>query len=211
VQTEVVDHPLLADTMAVVRDRDTDGERFAAAVDRAATLLLTAASARLPTRLEEVATPLGPANCRRLAEQPVLVPVLRAGLGLLPAARALFPAAPVAFVGLRRDEATAEPHWYLDALPERLADRHVIVLEPMLATGGTMVQVLGRLAALGALQITLVALICAPAGLAQLERGAAGLGIELRVVVGAADPGLDDRNFIFPGLGDAGDRLFGAL
>ncbi len=197
--------------MAVVRDRATDGERFAAAVDRAATVLLTAAAAQLPTRTAEIATPLGPATCSLLAEQPVLVPVLRAGLGLLPAARALFPSAPVAFVGLRRDESTAEPHWYLDALPEQLADRHVIVLEPMLATGGTMVQVIERLSQLGARQVTLVSLICAPEGLAAIEQGVARLGIGLRVVVAAADPGLDGRNFIFPGLGDAGDRLFGAL
>lgn len=197
--------------MAVVRGRSTDGERFAAAVDRAAILLIAAATADLRTAAAEVSTPLGPAAGRTLAEQPVLVPVLRAGLGLLPAARRMLPAAPVAFVGLRRDESTAEPHWYLDALPESLDGQHVVVLEPMLATGGTLVEVLRRLAALGCRRVSVVALICAPEGLTALERGVSDLALDLRVVVGAADPGLDERNFIYPGLGDAGDRLFGAL
>ena len=205
----VVEHPLLAATLTGIRDVNSPASTFVELVERATLLLLTAATADLPTDAGTVQTPLATADCRRLRHQPLLVPVLRAGLGMLESARRLLPEAPIALVGLRRDERTARASWYLNALPTDLTDVQVIVLEPMIATGGTLGDVVTRLADLGAPTVTVVSVICAPAGIAALERTAERLPTDVHVVTAAQDRSLNDQFFIVPGLGDAGDRLFG--
>lgn len=205
----VVDHPLLASVMTEIRDAQSPSSTFVDLVERATYLLLVTATAELPTVAGTVRTPLGEADCRRLASQPLLVPILRAGLGMLAPAKRLLPEAAVDFVGLRRNEATARPSWYLDALPEDLTGIDVIILEPMIATGGTLGFVLNRLAELGAASVTIVSLICAPAGLEALRVTTESLPTPVHVVVANRDPALDENHFIVPGLGDAGDRLFG--
>lgn len=206
----VVEHPLLAAVLTGIRDANTPASDFVDLVGRATTLLLTTATADLPTVAGTVETPLATTDCRRLRQQPLLVPVLRAGLGMLDSGRRLLPEAPVAFVGLRRDERTARAAWYLNALPADLTDQPVLVLEPMIATGGTLGDVVTRLADLGAPTVTIVSLICAPAGIAALERAAEHLPTDVHVVTAAQDQYLNEQFFIVPGLGDAGDRLFGA-
>ena len=210
VRVTIVDHPLLADVMATIRDRRTSTPDFVDAVDRASALLLMAATADLPTRTTTIDTPLAPASCEVVAHEIVLVPILRAGLGMLDSARRLLPNAAVAFVGLRRDEATAQASWYLDALPDNLAGCAVIVLEPMIATGGTLCDVVRRLDDLGATSVTITALLCTPEGLGVIDAAVADLDAQVHIVAAAQDDGLNADKFIVPGLGDAGDRLFGA-
>lgn len=211
VQTTVIEHAVLADALAKIRDERTDQVGFAREVSRAATLLLAAASADFPTHEAGCTTPVTHTTVRRLAPQPCLVPIIRAGLGMLDAARMIFPDAPVAYVGLRRNERTAAAHWYLDALPSSLQDVAVLVLEPMIATGGTLGQVLERIDALKPASITVISLLCAPEGLSVLADVAAHLDAPLAVVTAAIDDGLTAQNFITPGLGDAGDRMYGGL
>jgi len=210
VRLTVDPHPLLADLLCRIRDVNTPASSFAALVDRAATILLVRATADIPVVPVDLRTPLAEARGERLAQDPLLVPILRAGLGMLAAANRMLPESAVAFVGLRRDERTAEPSWYLDALPDSLADTPVLILEPMIATGGTLGDVITRISELGAPTVTVLSLICAPEGIEALRRSTAGLACEVHVIVAASDPGLDSNNFISPGLGDAGDRLFGA-
>ena len=200
----------MADLLCRIRDVNTPASSFAALVDRAATILLVRATADIPVVPVDLRTPLAEARGERLAQDPLLVPILRAGLGMLAAANRMLPESAVAFVGLRRDERTAEPSWYLDALPDSLADTPVLILEPMIATGGTLGDVITRISELGAPTVTVLSLICAPEGIEALRRSTAGLACEVHVIVAASDPGLDSNNFISPGLGDAGDRLFGA-
>ncbi len=208
VRVTIDPHPLLADLMTGIRDVTTTSSEFTSLVDRAASVLLVRATSELPTVPSEVRTPLEITDCRRLAHVPVLVPILRAGLGMLPAAKRLLPASAVAFVGLRRDERTATPTWYLEDLPESLAGTTVLVLEPMVATGGTLGDVLSRLDALGAPTITVVSLICAPEGVDALQQRTSGLSSDVHLVVATTDRALNDDHVIVPGLGDAGDRLF---
>lgn len=203
---ELVTHPVLADVLAGIRDRDTPGEQFTALVGRATTMLLVPATAHLPVSPTQVETPLATADAQILTRQPLIVPVLRAALTMLDSARAFLPRAPVGFVGLRRDEETATATWYLDSLPAALSGRHVLILEPMVATGGTLTQVITELRARGAGPITILSLICCTQGLEVLER----LHDEdLTVVTAAVDQALTPNRFISPGLGDAGDRSFG--
>lgn len=208
-RVSIVDHPLLAATMTTIRDRDTDSPSFTSAVSRAATLLLATATKELPTLAGPVDTPLRTTDGTYLAHDPVLVPVLRAGLGMLAAATDLLPRSPIALVGLRRDERTARASWYLEALPSDLGGAPVLVLEPMIATGGTLGDVVARLSSHRSGPATIVSLICAPEGLAALEAATDDLPIDVHVVAAALDAGLDESHFIVPGLGDAGDRLFG--
>lgn len=203
-------HPLLAELLASIRDVETRPDQFSALVDQAASVLMVTATADLDTVDGEVDTPLERISCRRLVARPLLVPILRAGLGMLGAATRLLPHSGVALVGLRRDESTAEPSWYLDALPASLAGVPVIVLEPMIATGGTLGDVIRRLDAVGAPSVTVVALICAPEGIETIRRLSEDLSCDVHIVVAAQDRCLNSDHFIVPGLGDAGDRLFSA-
>jgi uracil phosphoribosyltransferase len=140
-----------------------------------------------------------------VVDEPLMVPVLRAGLGMLPAASALLPDAPIGFVGLERDETTWQPRAYLESLPATLAGRPVLLLDPMLATGGSVRHVVDLLVRRGATDLTVVCVLAAPEGLAALADAA----VPVRVVTAAVDERLDERAYIVPGLGDAGDRQFG--
>ena len=144
-----------------------------------------------------------------LAKPPVVIPILRAGLGMLDAARLMLPTAHVSFVGLRRDERTAAAHWYFDGLPASLAHLDIVVLEPMIATGGTLGHVMRRLDALHPARVTVLSLLCAPQGVTALQETAATLATPIRLLCGAVDEGLTSEHYITPGLGDAGDRMFG--
>lgn len=208
VALRVVEHPLVADRLTRLRDAATPPAAFRTLLDELAGLLAYPATRDLGTTPRPVTTPLGHAVGAELADTPVLVPVLRAGLGLLPAFSRLLPAATIALVGLRRDERSLEPSWYLDGLPADLDGRPVLVLDPMLATGGTLLAVLRELARRGAGSVVAVSVLAAPEGLAAVrEAYAAGdLGVELTVVTAAIDQRLDSRGWIVPGLGDAGDR-----
>jgi uracil phosphoribosyltransferase len=206
VDVTVVDHPLVADSLARIRDKDTPNPLFRPNLERIGTLLLAEATKTLPTVEDTVETPLTTAPARRLAVQPVIVPVLRAGLGFVHAAQELMPIADVGFIGISRDEATFEPKPYVNKLPESLAGRPVIVIDPMLATGGSLVHTVRLLLARDApTPIIVVCALAAPEGIQRLKDE----GLDLHVVTAAIDSHLNEHAFIVPGLGDAGDRQFG--
>jgi uracil phosphoribosyltransferase len=168
-------------------------------------MLVYEATRDAPCEQVPVRTPLTETTGSRLANPPLLVPVLRAGLGMVDQAHALIPEAQVGFVGMARDETTHQPTPYLASLPDDLSARSVFVLDPMLATGGSMVYTLGLLQARNAHNITAVCVVCAPEGIAALEKAAPGI----RLITATIDDGLNDIAYIVPGLGDAGDRQFG--
>lgn len=202
-RVDVLDHPLAGELLATLRDERTLPADFRDAAYRLGLLLVAEASRSLPTREETVRTPVGTAAVRRPAAPPVILPVLRAGLGLLDAATDLFPDAPVGFLGLERDEETHVAREYYRRIP--VASGHVgLVLEPMLATGGSASAAVGSLRDAGADEVVLVSVVAAPPGIERLERDHPGV----RIVTAAVDEGLDANAFIVPGLGDFGDRLF---
>jgi uracil phosphoribosyltransferase len=206
VEVTVVEHPLVADALARIRDRTTPNALFRQNLERIGTLLLARATESLPTVEASVTTPLTDAQARRLAVQPVVVPILRAGLGFVHAAQELLPDADVGFVGISRDEETFAPKPYVNKLPESLAGRPVIVVDPMLATGGSLVHTCELLLERGApLPIIAVCALCAPEGIERLRTA----GLSVHVVTATVDERLNDQAFIVPGLGDAGDRQFG--
>jgi len=207
VTVTLVEHPLVADALARIRDRTTPNALFRQNLERIGTLLLARATEALPTVEGTVETPLTTAPARRLAVQPVVVPVLRAGLGFVHAAQELLPDADVGFVGISRDEETFQPKPYVNKLPETLAGRPVIVIDPMLATGGSLVHTIQLLVERGAPSpVIAVCALCAPEGLDRLRAS----GLAIHVVTAAIDDHLNDQAFIVPGLGDAGDRQFGS-
>ena len=206
-QTLVVDHPLATARLTTMRDGRTDNTGFRVALRELATMLVYEATRNLPAEPVPIRTPVGEAVGVRPANPPLLVPVLRAGLGMAEAALGLLPEAQMGFVGLARDEETFEPRAYLESLPASLTGRPVLVLDPMLATGGSLLHCCLLLADRGADDITIVCAVAAPEGLTRL----ADSGLPLRVVTAAVDERLNDRAYIVPGLGDAGDRQFGAV
>ncbi|EIV94027.1 uracil phosphoribosyltransferase [Frankia sp. QA3] len=208
----VVDHPLAASSLTVLRDERTPRSRFRPTLHDLATMLVYEATRALPTMPVTVTTPLATTAGVRLAAEAVLAPVLRAGLGMLPAALGLLPDAHTAFIGLARDETTHRPTVYLEAVPADLTGRPVLLLDPMLATGGSALHCLRLLLDRGARGITVIAVVSAPEGLAALESGLpAAAAAELTVVTAAVDERLNDTAYIVPGLGDAGDRIFGEM
>lgn len=201
----VVDHPLAAARLTTLRDECTDNAGFRAALRDLTLMLVYEATRDLASESLTVQTPVATADGSRLASPPLLVPVLRAGLGMVDQTHALIPEAQVGFVGMARDESTHQPVPYLESLPEDLSGRPVMVLDPMLATGGSMALTLRRLLERGASDITAVCVVCAPQGIALVEQIVPGL----RLFTATIDDGLNDDAFIVPGLGDAGDRQFG--
>ncbi|QIS17933.1 uracil phosphoribosyltransferase [Nocardia terpenica] len=201
----IVDHPLAATLLTTMRDARTPNAAFRAALRDLTGILLYEALRDAPIATFEVATPVATTQGTRLEHPPLLVPVLRAGLGMIDAAGELVPESRVGFVGIARDERTHQPVPYMESLPENLADLPVFVLDPMLATGGSMLHTLEILAARGATDITAICVVAAPEGVATLESS----GLPVRLVVAAIDTGLDADAYIVPGLGDAGDRQFG--
>ncbi len=204
--TLVVDHPLVAQRLAVLRDATTPRPAFGAALDDLSWSLVYEACRTLPAEDYVVETPLGPAPARRPVATPVLVPVLRAGLGMLHGALGLLPDAHVGFVGLKRDEVTLVPDSYVTTLPDDMAGATAFVLDPMLATGGSAVHTLKLVEACGAGRIVVCCVLAAPEGLAALDT--AGFG-RVEVITASVDSHLTDIGYIYPGLGDAGDRQFG--
>ena len=190
-----------------MRDARTDSAAFRAALHELTTMLVYEAARSFPVETYPVETPVSPTQGTRLAHPPLLVPVLRAGLGMADATLALLPESSMGFVGLARDEHTFEPRAYMESLPADLAGIPVLVLDPMLATGGSLEHCCRLLAGRGCTEITVVCVLAAPEGIARLERS----GLPLRLVTASIDDGLNDRMFIVPGLGDAGDRQFGGM
>ena len=201
----VVDHPLAAARLTALRDERTGNAGFRAALRDLTHMLVYEATRDAPSEGISVRTPLADTIGSRLANPPLLVPVLRAGLGMVDQAHALIPEARVGFVGVARNESSHDPVPYLESLPADLRTQPVMVLDPMLATGGSMVYTLELLANRGAVDITVVCVVCAPEGVAALEKAAP----QIRLFTAAIDDGLNDDAYIVPGLGDAGDRQFG--
>ena len=202
-----MDHPLAQARLTAIRDERTDPGVFRAALHELTTMLVYEAARTVPVEHYPVRTPVAEARGTRLVNPPLLVPVLRAGLGMTDAALGLLPESHMGFVGLARDEETFEPRAYLESLPVDLAGLPVYVLDPMLATGGSLEHCCRLLADRGATDVTVLCVLAAPEGLARLERS----GLPLRVVTASIDEGLNDKAFIVPGLGDAGDRQFGGM
>ncbi len=206
VETILVDHPVCTDALARIRDRDTPNALFRQNLERIGGLLIAEATRDLPTVDGTVETPLTTAPARRIAVQPVVVPILRAGLGFVGPAQDLLPNADVGFIGMARNESTHQPEAYVNKLPESLAGRPVIVLDPMLATGGSLLHTIRLLLERGAPEpITVVCALAAPEGIRALDDA----GLSIRLVTAAIDDHLNEHAFIVPGLGDAGDRQFG--
>ncbi|WP_041624531.1 uracil phosphoribosyltransferase [Stackebrandtia nassauensis] len=202
---QVVEHPLAASRLTVMRDARSDSATFRAALRELTTLLVYEATRSIAAETFAVTTPVATTTGTRLANPPLLVPVLRAGLGMADAAHRLLPEATMGFVGLARDEQTHEPRAYMESLPDDLAGRHVVVLDPMVATGGSLVRCCQMIADRGCTDISVVCALIAPDGIERLRNS----GLPLSVTTGSIDEGLNDDAFIVPGLGDAGDRQFG--
>jgi uracil phosphoribosyltransferase len=201
----VVDHPIALSRLTVMRNKNSGNAEFRNALRELATLLVYEATRGIESRPIRIETPLGPTDGVELANPPLIVPVLRAGLGMAEAAFNLLPESQMGFVGLARNEQTHDPEAYMASLPESLAGRPVIVLDPMLATGGSLLHCIELLVSRGASDITVVCVLVAPEGIARLDTS----GLPVRLVTASIDEGLNENAYIVPGLGDAGDRQFG--
>ena len=206
----VVDHPLVAHKLTSLRDETTDSPTFRRLVDQLVTLLAYEATRDVRVGPVDIVTPVGPTSGVRLTEpKPLVVPILRAGLGMLDGMMRLLPTAEVGFLGMMRNEETLEASTYAERLPDDLSGRQCYVLDPMLATGGTLAAAIRFLTDRGADDITAICLLAAPEGCERLEKDLDGLGVPITVVTAAMDEKLNDKGYIVPGLGDAGDRLYG--
>ncbi|HEY3747562.1 MAG TPA: uracil phosphoribosyltransferase [Pseudonocardiaceae bacterium] len=203
----VIDHPLAKARLTTMRDAGTDNAEFRAALQELTVMLVYEATRNAPVREEPITTPVGPTVGHRLANPPLLVPVLRAGLGMADQAHKLIPDARMGFVGVARDEETLKPTPYMESLPDSLAGRPVMVLDPMLATGGSMEYTIRLLTGRGATDVIAVCVLAAPEGIARLESS----GLPVRLVTASIDERLNENGYIVPGLGDAGDRQYGAV
>ncbi|KKK05474.1 uracil phosphoribosyltransferase [Micromonospora sp. HK10] len=203
----VIDHPLAQSRLTAMRDARTDSASFRAALHELTTMLVYEAARSFPVERYPIQTPVTATEGTRLANPPLLVPVLRAGLGMADAALGLLPESSMGFVGLARDEETFQPRAYMESLPRDLSGLPVLVLEPMVATGGSLEHSCRLLADRGCTDITVLCVLVAPVAIERLERS----GLPLRLVTASIDEGLNDRMFIVPGLGDAGDRQFGGM
>jgi uracil phosphoribosyltransferase len=211
-QTTVVDHPLVAHKLTMLRDIHTDTPAFRQLCDELVTLLGYEATRDIRVEPVQVQTPVDTASGVRLARPvPLLVPILRAGIGMLDGMARLLPKADIGFVGLARDEDTLIASTYATRLPANLTGRQAFILDPMLATGGSMETVISMLRYRDAAAVTGVSLVAAPEGLARLADAFPEDNIPVRIVTGALDARLNDRGYIVPGLGDAGDRLYGTI
>lgn len=201
----VVDHPLAKARLTTLRDERTDNAAFRAALRDLTLMLVYEATRDAATESVPVRTPIAQTTGSRLANPPLLVPVLRAGLGMVDQAHALIPEAHVGFVGVARNEDTHEPTQYLESLPDDLSTQPVFILDPMLATGGSMAHTIKLLHDRNAVDITAICVVVAPEGIAAIEKVAP----DVRLFTATIDDGLNDVAYIVPGLGDAGDRQFG--
>jgi uracil phosphoribosyltransferase len=208
----VADHPLIAHKLTTLRDEGTDSPTFRRLVDELVTLLAYEATRDVRVERAAVTTPLMATEGYRLAEpKPVVVPILRAGLGMLEGMVRLLPTARIGFLGMVRDEQTLQATTYADRLPADLTGCQVFLLDPMLATGGTLTVAIDLVRGRGATDVTVVCLVAAPEGIRAVEQASAGGPGTVTVVTGVIDERLNDRGYIVPGLGDAGDRLYGIV
>jgi uracil phosphoribosyltransferase len=206
----VADHPLVAHKLTTLRDGTTDSPTFRRLADARVTLLAYEATRDVRVEGVTVRTPVAEASGVKLASpKPLVVPILRAGLGMLDGMMRLLPTAEVGFLGMVRNEETLQASTYAERLPEDLSGRQCYVLDPMLATGGTLAAAIGFLTARGADHITAICLLSAPEGCARVEKDLDGLDVPVTVVTAAMDEKLTEKGYIVPGLGDAGDRLYG--
>jgi len=204
--TRVVEHPAVAHRLAELRDVGTGSDRFRTLMAEISSHLAYEALGDLPTSATVVDTPLAPVPARVLTERVLLVPVLRAGLGMVPGIQAVIPGTDVAHLGMRRDETTLEAVTYLVGLPPDLRGRRVVVCDPMLATGGSLIEACRLVEHRHPATLSVICVVVARPGLERFRAAFPGLD----VTCAALDDQLDQRGFIVPGLGDAGDRLFGA-
>lgn len=207
----VADHPLISHKLAVLRNKDTASPTFRQLVDELVTLLAYEATREVRTIEHPISTPVTDTVGVKIADpQPLVVPILRAGLGMLDGMTRLVPTAEVGFLGMQRNEETLEIHTYANRLPDDLTGRQVFLLDPMLATGGTLVDAINFMVERGASDVTAVCLIAAPEGLKVVEEKI-GDRADVKLVLAAVDERLNENAYIVPGLGDAGDRLYGIV
>jgi uracil phosphoribosyltransferase len=205
VPVHIIDHPLVHDALMELRDVATPSPEFRRAANRISVLLAAEALRDVPSRPSTVRTPIGPADGRVVAGDVVVVPVLRAGLGMLDAVLELVPSARVGHIGLQRDEATAIASKYYTKLPPRMQDSFVLMIDPMLATGGSAVAAIDLIKATGARMLRMICIVAAPEGVALIDQHHPDVKIYTPVV----DRELNAQKYIVPGLGDFGDRLYG--
>nr|BFE67789.1 uracil phosphoribosyltransferase [Actinoplanes digitatis] len=203
----VVDHPLAQSRLTVMRSAESDSGAFRAALHELTTMVVYEAARSFAIEKFPIATPVAPTQGTRLANPPLIVPVLRAGLGMADAALGLLPESSMGFVGLARDEDTYEPRAYMESLPGDLASLPVLVLDPMLATGGSLVHCCQLLVDRGCTDVIVCCVLAAPEGIERLRDS----GLPLRLITASIDEGLNEKMYIVPGLGDAGDRQFGGM
>lgn len=207
-RVHVADHPLITHKLTVLRDKTTPSPVFRQLVEELVTLLAYEATREVRVEKIVVETPVTSADGVRLSRpRPIIIPILRAGLGMLDGIVKLLPTAEVGFLGIKRNEETLQPFTYANRLPDDLTNRQVFIIDPMLATGGTLIDSINYVFERGATDVTAICLIGAPEGLAAVEAHVQGK--DVKVVLGALDEKLNEHGYIVPGLGDAGDRLYG--
>ena len=209
-RVHVADHPLITHKLTVLRDKTTSSPTFRALTEELVTLLAYEATRGVRVETVTVQTPVAEAQGLTISlPRPLVVPILRAGLGMLEGMVKLVPTAEVGFLGMVRNEETLQPDIYAERLPDDLSNRQCFVLDPMLATGGSLIAAIEYLFDRGAVDVTAVCLIGSPEGLAAVEKATEGR--EVTVVLGSLDEKLNEVGYIVPGLGDAGDRLYGTV
>jgi uracil phosphoribosyltransferase len=211
-RTMLADHPLVAHKLTTLRDERTDSPTFRRLVDELVTLLAYEATRDIRVAEVDITTPVGPATGHRMAQpRPVVIPILRAGLGMLEGMTRLLPTAEIGFLGMIRDEVTLEASTYADRLPMDLAGRQVFLLDPMLATGGTLIMAIDLVLSRGARDVTAICILAAPEGIEAVDAAVADRIPTITLVTAAIDERLNEHGYIVPGLGDAGDRLYGVV
>jgi len=208
----VANHPLITHKLTVLRNKETNSQVFRHLVEELVTLLAYESTREVKIHPVDIVTPVAPMKGAMLSTpRPVVVPILRAGLGMLEGMMRVLPSADVGFLGMVRDEKTLQASTYANRLPEDLSGRQCYVLDPMLATGGTLVAAMNYLLERGASEITAICLLAAPEGVATVERAFGNSKSPITLVTGALDEKLNEHGYIVPGLGDAGDRLYGVV
>ena len=211
-RVHVADHQLISHKLTYLRDKRTDSPTFRRLAEELVTLLAYEATREVRVEPFSIETPVAPTVGIKLANpKPLVVPILRAGLGMLEGMMRLLPSAEVGFLGMMRNEETLEAITYANRLPDDLSGRQCYVLDPMLATGGTLIDAIRYLADRGADDITAITLIASPEGILHVTESLKDLQVPLQLVTGAVDERLNEHGYIVPGLGDAGDRLYGTV
>jgi uracil phosphoribosyltransferase len=208
----ITDHPLISHKLTSLRDEKTPSPTFRQLAEELVTLLAYEATRDIRTETVKIKTPVTETTGLKLSQPtPVVIPILRAGLGMLEGMTRLLPTSEVGFLGMVRDEETLTASTYADRIPGNLRGRQVFLLDPMLATGGTLISAIELMLERGANKIVAITLLSAPEGIAAVEKAFEGKDVDITIVTGALDEKLNEKGYIVPGLGDAGDRLFGVV